>query len=111
MPAPYLPQAPNRDEIDAQPEPLMVEFGTDWCGHCAAARSHIAAALTRYPQVRHLKVEDGPGRRLGRSFHIKLWPTLVFLSRGEEVARLVRPDDSTAIEQALDRLVAAHDAR
>jgi thioredoxin 1 len=37
--------------------------------------------------VRHVKVEDGSGRRLGRSFGVKLWPTLVFLRDGREVAR------------------------
>ena len=39
----------------------------------------IAGAFASHPEVRHLKVEDGPGRPLGRSFRVKLWPTLVFL--------------------------------
>jgi thioredoxin 1 len=51
--------------------------------------------------VKHLKVEDGPGRRLGRSFRVKLWPTLVFMRDGIEVARLVRPRDAAAIAEAL----------
>jgi len=48
--------------------------------------------------VRHLKIEDGPGRPLGRSFRVKLWPTLVFLRDGVEVARVVRPADAKQIE-------------
>jgi len=48
-------------------------------------------------------VEDGPGRPLGRSYRVKLWPTLVFLQDGREVSRLVRPAGA-AIEQALDAL-------
>jgi thioredoxin 1 len=79
----------------------MIEFGTSWCGHCAAAQPLIAAALARHPIVRHLKVEDGPGRRLGRAYRVKLWPTLVFLSDGQEIARIVRPPDAQAIDQAL----------
>lgn len=51
--------------------------------------------------MRHLKIEDGPGRRLGRFFRVKLWPTLVFLQDGEEVARLVRPAGGEAIETVL----------
>ncbi|MDP2810984.1 MAG: thioredoxin family protein [Rhodocyclaceae bacterium] len=92
---------PARDEIDAIVEPVVIEFGASYCGHCKAAQPSIAAALGRRPALRHIKVEDGPGRRLGRSFRVKLWPTLIFLRQGTEVARLVRPTDTEAIEQAL----------
>ena len=92
---------PTREEIDGIAEPLLVEFGTSWCGHCARAQPLIAEALAAHPGLRHLKVEDGPGRRLGRSFRVKLWPTLVFLRQGVEVARLVRPDDADQIVRSL----------
>ena len=54
--------------------------------------------------MRHIKVEDGSGRPLGRSFKVKLWPTLIFLDNGREVDRLVRPGDAQAIGQALARI-------
>ena len=95
---------PSRAELDALAEPAMIEFGASWCGYCMAAQPLIAAALVHYPQVRHLRIEDGPGRRLGRSFGVKLWPTLVFLRQGRELARLVRPTDANAIEQALTQI-------
>ena len=92
---------PSRDQIDAMREPTVIEFGAAYCGHCLAAQPLIAQALEQHPGVRHIKVEDGPGRRLGRSFRVKLWPTLIFLRQGHEAARLVRPGDVQAIEQAL----------
>ncbi|MBI5107982.1 MAG: thioredoxin family protein [Rhodocyclales bacterium] len=92
---------PTADEISALAGPAMLEFGTSWCGHCAAAQPLIATALAQHPTVRHFKVEDGPGRRLGRSYRVKLWPTLVFLSNGREATRIVRPSDDGAIDQAL----------
>lgn len=95
---------PSREDIDGLAGPVMIEFGAAHCGHCRAAQPLIAAALERHPAVRHVKVEDGPGRRLGRSFRVKLWPTLIFLGQGREVARLVRPDDSGTIEQALAQI-------
>lgn len=95
---------PSREEIDALGKPTMLEFGAAHCGHCRAAQPLIAEALERHPGVHHIKVEDGPGRRLGRSFRVKLWPTLVFLRQGQEVARLVRPADAAAIEQALAQI-------
>lgn len=97
----YAEIEPSRTEIDALEEPTVIEFGTPWCGRCRAAQPLIARALADYPQVRHLRIEDGPGRRLGRSFRVKLWPTLIFLRQGREIERLVRPSDSSAIEQAL----------
>jgi thioredoxin 1 len=52
----------------------------------------LAAALERFPEVRHIKVEDGKGKPLGRSFRVKLWPTLVFLRDGRVVKQVARPD-------------------
>jgi len=98
------PAEPTRAEIDALDEPLLIEFGAAWCGHCQAAQPLIAAALASHPPLRHIRIEDGAGRRLGRSFGVKLWPTLIFLRHGSERARLVRPADSAAIEQALAQI-------
>jgi len=95
---------PTRESIDASQGPLLLEFGTSWCGHCRVAQPRIATALERHPGVRHLKIEDGSGRRLGRSFRVKLWPTLVFLKDGAVVETLVRPGSSTEIAAALDRI-------
>lgn len=95
---------PQREQIDALSEPTMLEFGATWCGYCQAAQPLIGAALADYPQIRHLKIEDGPGRRLGRSFVVKLWPTLIFLQHGQEVSRLVRPGDAQVIRDSLKNL-------
>ena len=100
----YANTEPERAELDAMAGPTVVEFGTPWCGWCRAAQPDIAAALRGHTNVRHLKVEDGSGRRLGRSFAIKLWPTLIFLNDGKEIARLVRPGDRSAIAQALEQI-------
>ena len=98
------PREPARSEIDAQRGATLLEFGTPWCGHCRRAQPLIAQAVTGHKKVAHLKVEDGPGRPLGRSYGVKLWPTLIFLADGVEVERLVRPTDSAAIEAALARI-------
>ena len=100
----YVYPGPRRSDIDALPGPTVLEFGTDWCGYCRAAQPFIAQALARYADVRHLKVEDGKGRPLGRSFKIRLWPTLIFLQDGQEIARVVRPDNVEAVAQALTLL-------
>ncbi len=100
----YAKGGPTRDEIDAMQAPLVVQFGTDWCGFCQAAEPLIEKAFADFPEVTHLRIEDGKGRPAGRSFGVKLWPTLVFLHRGHEVARVVRPGGSAPVEQALAQL-------
>ncbi len=45
----------------------------------------------QFPDIEIKKLEDGPGRRLGRSFQVKLWPTFIFLKDGVEQGRVVRP--------------------
>lgn len=92
---------PEREQVDALDGPTLVVFGTDWCGYCQAAQPLIDRALAHHPRVRALMVEDGSGRALGRSFRVKLWPTLIFMRDGEERARLVRPGDEASIEAAM----------
>jgi len=89
---------PTRDEVDAFIEPTVLEFGTSWCGYCRAAQPDIASVMKGHPAVHHIKIEDGQGRPLGRSFRVKLWPTLVYLEKGQEKGRVVRPDDAGEIE-------------
>ncbi|WP_277187738.1 thioredoxin family protein [Caballeronia sp. BR00000012568055] len=97
----YAKTAPERSEVGALTGPVVVEFGTDWCGFCRAAQPHIAQAFQDHGGAKHMKIEDGSGRPLGRSFRVKLWPTLVFMRDGKEVARLVRPGNAADISRAL----------
>lgn len=101
----YIETGLSRTDLEAATGPVVVEFGATWCGHCQAAGPMIAAVLAEYSQVKYLQIEDGPGRALGRSFKVKLWPTLIFMCNGEEVGRLVRPTNISTVEEAFERLV------
>ena len=86
--------------MDALPGTTVLEFGTPWCPHCLRAQPFIEHAL-KGQETAHIKVEDGPGQRLGRSYKVKLWPTLVVLKNGQEVARVVRPTTQAEVDEAL----------
>ena len=106
---PYLSaiEAPSLAEVQALPGLVLLEFGTEWCGHCRAAQPLIAQALASHSDTemacQHLKIEDGPGRALGRHYRVKLWPTLVVLRDGQEVGRLVRPANAQVLETLMSK--------
>jgi len=97
----YATVEPKLKEVEALPGATLLEFGNAWCGWCRRAQPHIAEALAAHPDMRHLKIADASGKRLGRAFGVKLWPTLVVLKDGKEVARAVRPADAQEIRDAL----------
>lgn len=107
---PYASDAPSRADVDALAGDTVIEFGSNGCGICRAAQAAITEALGAHAgrsPIRHLKIEDGPGQPLGRSFGIRWWPTLVVLRDGREVGRTVRPRRAQDIEEALSALAAS----
>ncbi len=102
----YRPDQPDPATVSALEGVAVLDFGTNWCSICQAARGDIERGLAG-ADVPHLKVEDGRGRPLGRSFRVKLWPTLIFLRDGVEVARVVRPTSAGQVAAALAEAVGA----
>jgi thioredoxin 1 len=100
----YAAVEPTRAQVDALAGATMLEFGSPSCGYCLAAQTIVAAALAGHPHVRHIKIADGRGRPLGRSFGIRLWPTLVFMCDGSETGRIIRPTDAESISYNLEQI-------
>ncbi len=106
LPEPSEVSEPTREEIDQMVGAVVVEFGASWCGHCQGLRPHVDKLLEKFTQVRHVKIEDGKGRRLGRTFGVKLWPTLVCMHDGKTLDQLVRPSPDQ-VGAAFERLSTA----
>ena len=87
----YSRDEPQVESLRSQTGSLLLEFGAPWCGHCMAAAELVRNWMARHPDLPHVKVHDGKGRPLGRAFRVKLWPTLILLRDGQEIARVVRP--------------------
>ena len=101
----YGAEAPKRTEIDQIERPLVLEFGNSWCGFCQAADPMIRQAFESNPGVQHIRIADSRASVLGRTFGVKLWPTLVFMNSGSEVARIVRPTDTASINKCFEKLL------
>ena len=97
----YAEEPPTLEQVNGFVGDTLLEFGTPWCGHCQAVRPAVQEVLTEYSELPHIKVYDGKGKRLGRAFRVKLWPTLILLHDGKEVARLVRPLHVDEVRQLL----------
>src|SRR5690554_5392465 len=97
--ADYTEEPLTVDQIGELTGNTLLEFGAPWCGHCQAASPAIKEVVTEQSGLRHIKIYDGKGKRLGRAFKVKLWPTLILLRDGIEVARLVRPLRSDEVRQ------------
>lgn len=88
----FIQNAISIEQVKESQGYLLLAFGTNWCGHCQAAAPIINQALQKLPELRFVQEEDGAGRRLGRLFKVKLWPSFILLKDGEEIARAVRPN-------------------
>jgi thioredoxin 1 len=97
----YSTAEPARTEIDTTKGALLLEFGSNTCGICRGTTPLLEEALEGHEDLRHIRIEDGRGRPLGRSFRVKLWPTLIYIKDGKEVARVVRPDSVAEIREGL----------
>lgn len=87
----YSTDEPARTEVDSWKGPVLLEFGADWCPICQALQPDLRKIVDEHPDLRHVKIMDGKGRPLGRTFKVKLWPNLVLLKDGEVVEQLARP--------------------
>lgn len=103
----YAAVEPTRSAVDAMDGIVVLEFGAPWCGHCRLAQPLLRDWLADEAGAIHVKIEDGKGRPLGRSFGVTLWPTVIVLEDGRERARVVRPTRASD----LDGLRAALDAQ
>lgn len=101
MSQPYQQENRQREDFDALPGDIILEFGANDCPQCQSRRDMIDAALASRPGWQRIGIEDGPGRRLGRSYRVKLWPTLIVLHDGKETARRVRPDTPDEVRALL----------
>ena len=97
----YEDESITREQLGQSDGLRLLEFGANLCGYCIAAQPDIEAALAEHRELPHIKIADGPGRPLGRSFRVKLWPTLILIRDGEETGRIVRPESEKDLKEFL----------
>lgn len=96
----YSEENPSLEEVSQLDGYAFLEFGAPWCGHCIAGAPAIEEGLTPR-HLPHIKAYDGKGLPLGRAFKVKLWPTLILLKDGLEIARVIRPTSINDLNELL----------
>lgn len=82
----YVKSALTRAQLEQERANVVLNFGVTHCPHCVVGNN-----LAGQAGLTSVMIEDGPGRKLGRTYGVKLWPTFIALKDGVEVARIVRP--------------------
>ncbi|WP_298943139.1 thioredoxin family protein [uncultured Psychromonas sp.] len=105
--ADYEEETMTFEQVSTLPGNTILEFGAPWCRHCQAAHSAVKEVLTEHAkltELTHVKIYDGKGKRLGRAFKVKLWPTFIILQNGNELARLVRPSQADEVRELMSNI-------
>lgn len=100
----YSEQAPTAEQLSELSGYALLEFGAPWCGHCQQAFAAVKDVMTAYSHIAHVKIYDGKGKILGRQFSVKLWPTLILLHDGKELARIIRPTTANQVRELFANL-------
>ena len=98
----YSNHPPTPEEISLLSGLTLLEFGSPRCSFCQAVEPMVEEVMNSYKKIPHLKIYDGKGKKLGRSFKVKLWPTLIALKHGQEISRLIRPNNTDEVRVFFD---------
>lgn len=87
--------------------PILIDLWAEWCGPCKMMAPHFAQAAKQYPNVVFAKINTEENPRLSSAFNVRSIPTLVFMNKTTEVARVSGALRSSELQQWLDQQLAS----
>ena len=84
-------------------KPALVEFYTDWCGHCRKIAPMMSSLAEEYgDRMAFFKVDGDKARGLTREHGVRGYPTILIFSNGEEKGRIVGAQPEEEIRGAIE---------
>lgn len=87
--------------------PILIDLWAEWCGPCKMMAPHFAQVAKQYPNVVFAKINTEENPRLSSAFNVRSIPTLVFMNKTTEVARVSGALRSSELQQWLDQQLAS----
>lgn len=93
-------------EVLENSEPVLVEFGADWCGSCyilAPIMEELAVDFNGQIKIAKLDIDDN--QRVAEIFGIRVPPTLLFFKNGQVVDHIIGAAPKALIEDKFNALL------
>ncbi len=74
--------------IESEEMPIMVNFGTSWCGSCKKIEPLIDKVLENFnDKVKYCKINVEKSPELTKKYNVVTIPTVIFFSKGTITAK------------------------
>jgi thioredoxin 1 len=76
-------------EVLASPQPVLVDFATNWCPPCRALAPVLSALASERTGLTVKSIDAEACRSIAARYDVRSFPTLIVFSDGREVSRSV----------------------
>lgn len=94
-------------EVEQAEQPVLVDFGAEWCGGCKTLGPVIDGLANHYKGKAKIgKIDTDANRKASLRFQISSIPTVILFHKGEIIEKFVGLRSQKEFQTAIDKLIA-----